>query len=624
MAKSLAKALKKDYLSCTICLEQYKDPRRLPCDHMFCRTCLVRHVTQTFTTRQFQNYVTCPLCRTEFEGNTQDSTFIPRDWVNNLPFDSLSAPLMQALRAHERNVSVKYIQPHCTCHVGKLRDLFCLTHAQLICWKCAEENHRSCDVDSSDNALPKMLPKVEQLRDHVTQELSSAQKLTKTDRKFDESKTEALNDLARAQHQFEKVKKSIECQFKLMKSDIENSSTILQTHRKEFGSLVDSVLEYNRTLESSLEDGTANNILNAYEVISKEITGPSKVIQKLKATLDKSKVSFMKDALFEEFISNYSGIGYVETGLASRDDEADLIQKKSLSKPTADILKHSNPVGKGTSAELDNHKKSFRHMQDIDAMLEKEDSCFINGMVAFNGQMVYILDRENEKVKQFDTNGTFIDFLPLSGPPHDITCLQPSNKLAITQPDENLIAILSGNRLVFKRYIQTRIPYNGICQVNDGLIAVSSWSMLCVDILSIHGNVLHHISKETGDLKCDLPNLLCTLSDGKIVVTGLDREIMCIVTSYSHGANVQWTHTAPERIYGVCADINKGLVYACVKDRNEVRKISGDGSLCDAAVLSEEDGIFRPMSVCYSNDKLFIADESKIKVFKVLQSNDIL
>ena len=621
MTEKLGKNLKEEYLSCSICLDQYKDPRRLPCDHIFCRSCLVHHVTQTFTTRHFQNYVTCPLCRTEYEGKPHESSFIPEDWVNNLPSDSLTVSLMQTLRLHEENLPVNYTQASCTSHGGKTLDAFCLTHAQLICWECAHREHKNCDVDSADKALPKMLSKIDDLRDQVAQQLSCAQELSKNDRDFDDSKSKALKELARAQYQFEKVKTSVERQFKLIESEIDNCNRIHLSHRRGFYSMVASLLENKCTLESSLEDGNATEILRTYEIIVKATSDATRQIETFKVTPDESNVAFVKDSLFENFISKYSSIGYVETGLTSGVDGLVDDGKAFKSVPTsiAHILNRSSSGDKVKSAETGKHQKSFRHMQDIDACLEKEESCFINGIVTFDGEMVYILDRENEKVKQFDLNGILVDVLPLSGPPHDITCLRPNHELGITQPDEKLIAILSGNGLAHRRYIQAAIPYNGICQVNDEAVALSSWSMLCVDIMSIHGQILYHISKDAHDLKCDLPNLLCTISHDRIVLTELGRTIMCLKSSYhpAHGAVVQWTHTAPERIYGVCAD-NNNLIYACVKDRNEVRTILDDGSLCEAAVLSEKDGIYHPMSIYHSCGKLFVANENKIKVFKIV------
>lgn len=624
MAGKLANNLKIDYLSCSICLDQYTDPRRLPCDHIFCRPCLINHVTKTFTTRHFQNYVTCPLCRVEFEGPTENSkAFLPQDWVNNLPTDSLVVTLIQTLKLHEKELPTKYQQTYkCNVHGGRPRDAFCLTHAQLICWKCASKEHKVCTVQSTDKALGQMQSQVDSLRDQVTEKLTIAQELSKNDKVFDDNRSKAVHDLERAKQQFEKVKSSVENQFKLIENELENANSEHVKERKDFYCMVASLLEQKTILEATLENGGATDILHAFDVISKAVREETEQMGKFRTPQRETKLRFVKDSLFEEFISKYSSIGFVDTGVDSLMDGLPGAMNSPTSAVPSTIAHILNRTKEQpTKTRKGKCEKSFTHMQDIDAIMAKEDDCYINGIVSFDGQSVYIIDRENEKVKQFDLEGKLLDVLQLGGPPHDITCLQPNNELAITQPDEKLIAIVSGNGLAHRRYLQTTIPYNGICQVNDETIALSSWSVLCVDIMSIHGHVLYHISRDAHDLKCDLPNLLCKLSNDRIVVTELGSTIMCIKSSHHQpkGAIVQWTHTAPARIYGVCTD-DKDAIYACVKERNEIRLICDDGFLSETAILSEEAGINQPMSIYFSNDNLFVADEKKIKVFKAVSS----
>ena len=624
MAEKLANNLKIDYLSCSICLDQYTDPKRLPCDHIFCRACLANHVTKTFTTRHFQNYITCPLCRAEYEGSTEGSkAFIPHDWVNNLPTDSLLVSLIQTLNLHEKELLTKYEQRRtCSVHIERRRDAFCLTHARLMCWECASKEHKLCKVESTDKALAQMQNQIDSLRDQVTEKLTVAQELSVNDKAFDDNKAKALRDLERTKQQFEKVKSSVESQFKLIENELENANCERVKERKDFYCMVASLLEQKSILNATLENGDATDILSVFEKISEADKEEAKQLDKFRNAQREPKLKFVKDSLFGEFISKYCSIGFLETGLDSSVDGL----SGSISSPTDAVPQSISHILNRTkqqpvSSRKGKCEKYFTHMHDIDALMAKEDTCFINGIVSFDGKSMYIIDSENEKVKQFDLEGNLLDALELSGTPHDITCLQPNRELGITQPDEKLISIVSGNGLAHKRYIQTTIPYNGICQVNNETIALSSWSVLCVDIMSIHGHVLYHISKDAHDLKCDLPNLLCKLSDNRIVITELGCTIMCIESAHypPKGVIVQWTHTAPARIYGVCTD-DKDAIYACVKDRNEIRLICDDGFLWEKAVLTEEDGINQPMSIYFSNGNLFVANEKKIKVFKTVSS----
>ncbi|XP_077997472.1 E3 ubiquitin-protein ligase TRIM45-like [Glandiceps talaboti] len=58
--ETFLKELGEDYLSCTICLEQYKNPKVLPCDHTFCQECLIKIVER-------QGRLQCSVCDTPCE-----------------------------------------------------------------------------------------------------------------------------------------------------------------------------------------------------------------------------------------------------------------------------------------------------------------------------------------------------------------------------------------------------------------------------------------------------------------------------------------------------------------------------------------------------------------------------
>ena len=63
LASGVEKKLTK-HLKCAICLEKFKEPKVLPCQHKYCKTCLERLVT----TDGRGNYeVTCPECRRKTE-----------------------------------------------------------------------------------------------------------------------------------------------------------------------------------------------------------------------------------------------------------------------------------------------------------------------------------------------------------------------------------------------------------------------------------------------------------------------------------------------------------------------------------------------------------------------------
>ena len=49
-----------EHLTCAICLEQFKDPKVLPCLHSFCHECIIK-------LEHTENSITCPECRMKVE-----------------------------------------------------------------------------------------------------------------------------------------------------------------------------------------------------------------------------------------------------------------------------------------------------------------------------------------------------------------------------------------------------------------------------------------------------------------------------------------------------------------------------------------------------------------------------
>ena len=97
MATSQVQSVLENEITCALCLDIFKEPKKLPCDHVFCKTCLemlARNVAQTT--------VPCPECRKPAQ--------IPngRDGVKDLPTAFHVNRLIDAfqlMRAQERDAN---------------------------------------------------------------------------------------------------------------------------------------------------------------------------------------------------------------------------------------------------------------------------------------------------------------------------------------------------------------------------------------------------------------------------------------------------------------------------------------------------------------------------------------
>lgn len=83
-------------LTCKICLDRYKDPRALPCQHSFCHRCLknVKVVHTPLSCGGVGHDLPCPLCRRNHP--------VPIGGVEGFPKDIKLVGLLDILKQHEK------------------------------------------------------------------------------------------------------------------------------------------------------------------------------------------------------------------------------------------------------------------------------------------------------------------------------------------------------------------------------------------------------------------------------------------------------------------------------------------------------------------------------------------
>ncbi len=188
-----------DQLTCSDCLDTYRDPKVLPCLHVFCTTCLERLVSRDGTS------LTCPNCRRTTRppqgGVSQlqsafyiDHLFDVRDTLEKVKsatvkcqkceendangycrdcgtFVCASCATMHKkwkdLSSH-KIISLEEVQAEaidlvptkkaamtCLKHPGKLLEIYCETCEELICQHCTVKTHRVHDYDLVGDCFPK-------------------------------------------------------------------------------------------------------------------------------------------------------------------------------------------------------------------------------------------------------------------------------------------------------------------------------------------------------------------------------------------------------------------------------------------------------------------------------------
>ncbi|XP_033759133.1 tripartite motif-containing protein 2-like [Pecten maximus] len=166
-ASRLATNLTDDYLTCSICCEIFKDPRQLSCDHSFCLSCLLDYGQKCTPSGQ----ILCPICRT---ANSCPIGSDFRTWIKTFPSDLLLQAILTTVKNHDSNslisidetvFSEKNSEKNiCTKHNSNIQDVYCFTHALLLCATCAWIDHGQCMSFPLDDCSDKISEIIRQLK----------------------------------------------------------------------------------------------------------------------------------------------------------------------------------------------------------------------------------------------------------------------------------------------------------------------------------------------------------------------------------------------------------------------------------------------------------------------------
>ena len=125
-----------DELSCSVCLEEYRKPRVLPCLHVFCESCLEKLVG----TRRDKMTAPCPNCRKPAP--------LPKGGVSSLPSAFYIQHLFEVREALEKVRNPKKAQCD-KCGEGEVQG-FCRDCGLFICQHCVDTHRKWKELQSHE------------------------------------------------------------------------------------------------------------------------------------------------------------------------------------------------------------------------------------------------------------------------------------------------------------------------------------------------------------------------------------------------------------------------------------------------------------------------------------------
>lgn len=195
-----------DELTCSVCFELYKDPIRLPCFHVFCRSC-ISDVLMPVQMRLPR----CPECQDPIADIS----------IRNLRTDFKINSMVQAMRTG----------PNCTCHRRHehAADAVCKNCKVCVCVEALQDHggHNLCDVksyiDEYKREMPTKMVTVKRNLENIQKGLACIEKAREESTNLKErSLTKFENDLEELAHVLETGLVKIEEAFK------ENSTNLRQ------------------------------------------------------------------------------------------------------------------------------------------------------------------------------------------------------------------------------------------------------------------------------------------------------------------------------------------------------------------------------------------------------------
>ena len=151
MAEGRVEQVIEKEVTCALCLDLFKQPKKLPCDHVYCRDCL-----RGLALRSLNATISCPECRT--------LTQVPGNDVNNFPTAFRVNRLIEAFQQVQIRVETDSpnVTKMCQIHPAQQLVIYCETCKKQLCRDCVlmSQEHASHEYGFFEKVAPKHREKV--------------------------------------------------------------------------------------------------------------------------------------------------------------------------------------------------------------------------------------------------------------------------------------------------------------------------------------------------------------------------------------------------------------------------------------------------------------------------------
>ncbi|XP_060076199.1 E3 ubiquitin-protein ligase TRIM62-like [Ylistrum balloti] len=146
MATAITKTAE-EQITCTICLEIFKEPKALPCLHTFCKKCISNYIIEKYSQNRTGSGYDCPICRRHVSVPKRLKQN-PKAWVDQLVHNHTVSTMIDAYNT----TGGKSMEP-CPDHPKQELKFVCVDHNKLICSLCFPKHRRCNKINSREEAF---------------------------------------------------------------------------------------------------------------------------------------------------------------------------------------------------------------------------------------------------------------------------------------------------------------------------------------------------------------------------------------------------------------------------------------------------------------------------------------
>ncbi|XP_071790501.1 E3 ubiquitin-protein ligase TRIM33-like isoform X2 [Asterias amurensis] len=616
---SALEKIRKDYLECSICHEEYTEPKLLDCLHSFCKHCLLEYHTTNYKDAKM---LICPLCRKE--------TQLPETGVEDFKSNFILTGL-----------------------ASQLEQVSSLEHSKLVCNLC-EEKHKAthfcfdCPMFICANCY-KMHKKIPLLLSHTVATLKdvrdgkTAMKTTKPKR-HPECQTHegevmrfycttcdvmicrdcTVIDHCKPQHEY------IECN--------QASSTYKQTLAQLFTPLEETLknLDQSQATASTMKDNlniavkrTMAEVKNRADEIRAEVTAQeSRIMDEIQTILKdqnrkleefeqavsvnlhqiqqslQSAKDVSKNSSVPDFLASYPTISKDLKGLIDQNQpKIDSTLDHLRFNPGVFDISLGNLITKEPRWELCLNNSGFKWAVDIDASVP--------------GDEMAVANLRNRSVVIYDTKGHKKKSITFSSCPLAVAAFQ--NQLVIVDKTNSVKMYNRNGNKMFEFHTvphsemdKTSVDLFSVAVIKDTIMVGDVKRSVITKHRSSDGSLIDTVSVQTE------PHFLAIDSKDRVVVSGGNRQqvdIVDITGTTLFSINPKINSQPVKSCRGVCCDSSAIYIAVWNDDYNtgHIHQYDTQGRFLSCIAQ----GLYDPRGISLTSDgqQLAVADWNSVKIY---------